>query len=114
MGGGALRLAWLQAVQGGRPGWLPDGIAGQAIAQQAEGRGLGWVLNRNGAASCGPTFSRSSFGHTGFTGTSLWIDPERDLVVALMTNRVYHGRDAEAIIALRPAVHDAICAWVDA
>jgi CubicO group peptidase (beta-lactamase class C family) len=52
--------------------------------------------------------SSRAFGHTGFTGTSLWIDPENDIYVALLTNRVHPTRDNDAIRSIRPAVHDAI------
>jgi len=52
--------------------------------------------------------SARAFGHTGFTGTSLWIDPERDLYVVLLTNRVHPTRANTALAALRPVVHDAI------
>jgi len=76
----------------------PDGIR----------RGLGWQLRSDPHPSCSTAFSLASFGHTGFTGTSLWCDPERDLCVALLANRVYRGRDAAGIIALRPRVHAAI------
>ncbi|RME64720.1 MAG: class A beta-lactamase-related serine hydrolase, partial [Caldilineae bacterium] len=55
-------------------------------------RGLGWLLPSEPNPSCSPAWSPEGFGHTGFTGTSLWCDPERDLCVALLTNRVYHGR----------------------
>ncbi len=108
-------LQWLRAVQGRAADWLPTEIARQAVQSQADGRGLGWVLKTPPPAysSAGALFSPQSFGHTGFTGTSLWIDPRRELVVALLTNRVYYGRDPQAITALRPAVHDAICRWVD-
>jgi len=51
--------------------------------------------------------SPSAIGHTGFTGTSLWIDWERDLYVVLLTNRVYPNRENNAIRAIRPRVHDA-------
>lgn len=71
-------------------------------------RGLGWVLPTKHGASCGSAWSASGFGHTGFTGTSLWCDPERDLAVALLTNRVYWGRDPEPIQLLRERVHSAI------
>jgi CubicO group peptidase (beta-lactamase class C family) len=46
-----------------------------------------------------------AFGHTGFTGTSLWIDPDRALVVAVLTNRVYYGRQPEGIAEFRIAFH---------
>ena len=52
--------------------------------------------------------SAEAFGHTGFTGTSLWLDPVRDAYVALLTNRVHPTRTNEAIRVIRPALHDAI------
>lgn len=101
---------WLDALAG--RGGLPQAIAQEAIKLQAvtgvDRRGLGWVLRTPGSSSSGKYFSDSSFGHTGFTGTSLWIDPEREVVVALMTNRVYLGRQPNAIMELRPKVHDAV------
>lgn len=75
----------------------------------ADCRGWGWVVSRPDSAwlSCGDLFSPGSFGHTGFTGTSLWVDPARELVVALLTNRVHLGRQ-EHIIRLRPRLHNAV------
>jgi CubicO group peptidase (beta-lactamase class C family) len=61
-------------------------------------------------SSCGTRLSPSSIGHTGFTGTSLWIDWERDLYVVFLTNRVYPTRDNQAIREVRPRLHDAIVA----
>jgi CubicO group peptidase (beta-lactamase class C family) len=52
--------------------------------------------------------SPHAFGHTGFTGTSLWIDPENDVYVTLLTNRVHPTRENEAIKQVRRAVHDAV------
>lgn len=54
----------------------------------AEARGLAWQ-GRRGAGSVVPEFSESAFGHTGFTGTSAWIDPGRDRVFVLLTNRIH-------------------------
>jgi len=59
-------------------------------------------------SSSGRYFSAKSFGHTGFTGTSLWIDPQRKLFVILLTNRVHATRFNEKIRQVRPALHDAI------
>ncbi|MCD6289144.1 MAG: serine hydrolase [Anaerolineae bacterium] len=73
-----------------------------------DARGLGWMRRSAAGSSSGRYFSPDSFGHTGYTGTSLWVDPQRQLVVSLMTNRVYYGRDPKAITHFRPAVHDAI------
>jgi CubicO group peptidase (beta-lactamase class C family) len=71
-------------------------------------RGLGFALRLDDPKSSGYSFSERAFGHTGFTGTSLWIDPTRELVVALLTNEVYRGRENRNIAPLRVAVHHAI------
>jgi len=70
-------------------------------------RALGWDTPSQGSSS-GKYFSSSSFGHTGFTGTSLWIDPERDLFVILLTNRVHPTRENQQIHTVRPAFYDAV------
>jgi CubicO group peptidase (beta-lactamase class C family) len=70
-------------------------------------RALGWDTMLP-TSSSGTRLSPRAFGHTGFTGTSLWIDPERDVYVALLTNRVHPTRANDAITRVRPAVHDAI------
>jgi len=72
-------------------------------------RGLGWAIKAHADAAAGDCFSADSYGHLGFTGTSLWIDPTRALVVACLTNRVYPGREKEGIHAFRRALHDTIC-----
>ncbi len=71
-------------------------------------RGLGWALRAREGSSSGRLFGPRSYGHTGFTGTSLWVDPDRELVVVLLTNRVYYGRDPAGIMAFRPRLHDAV------
>jgi CubicO group peptidase (beta-lactamase class C family) len=74
-------------------------------------RGLGWDTMLP-TSSCGTRMSPRTFGHTGFTGTSLWIDPARDLYVVCLTNRVHASDDAEGIRRLRIALHDAVVeAW---
>jgi CubicO group peptidase (beta-lactamase class C family) len=59
-------------------------------------------------SSCGTRLSSSAIGHTGFTGTSLWIDPVKDLYVVILSNRVYPSRTNEGIQSTRRALHDAI------
>jgi CubicO group peptidase (beta-lactamase class C family) len=59
-------------------------------------------------SSCGTKMPASAIGHTGFTGTSLWIDPSHDLYVVILTNRVHPTRDREGIKDVRRALHDAI------
>ena len=77
-------------------------------------RGLGFALwSPDPEASSNP-FSPVTFGHTGFTGTCLWIDPSRALVVALLTNDVYGGRAGRGIAGLRVQIHEAIVERVGA
>lgn len=76
-------------------------------------RGLGFALWSPDPEASGNPFSQAAFGHTGFTGTSLWMDPTRDLVVACLTNRVYYGRDGRGITAFRVALHRAIVQAID-
>jgi CubicO group peptidase (beta-lactamase class C family) len=70
-------------------------------------RALGWDTP-SAESSSGSYFSARSFGHTGFTGTSIWVDPERNLFVILLTNRVNPTRDNPRIGPLRRAVADAV------
>ena len=78
-----------------------------ARAAPASSRALGWDTP-SGRSSAGDYFGEDAFGHTGFTGTSFWVDPELDLFVVLLTNRVNPTRDNRKHIALRRAVHDAV------
>jgi CubicO group peptidase (beta-lactamase class C family) len=73
----------------------------------ASSRALGWDTML-ATSSCGHRLSSEAIGHTGFTGTSLWIDPSQDLYIVLLTNRVHPTRDNDAILEVRPAVHDAV------
>ncbi len=72
-------------------------------ASDASSRALGWDTP-SANSSAGDWFSSRSFGHTGFTGTSLWIDPERDVFLVLLTNRVDPSRDNPLIAPLRRAL----------
>jgi CubicO group peptidase (beta-lactamase class C family) len=76
-------------------------------------RALGWDTMLP-TSSCGTKLSPSAIGHTGFTGTSLWIDWERDFYVVLLTNRVHPTRDNQLIRAVRPRLHDLVAEIVDA
>lgn len=72
-------------------------------------RGLGWgIKSVDSYSSAGSKLSASSFGHTGFTGTSIWVDPENDLFVVLLTNRVHPTRENHKIFAFRQEIHDAV------
>lgn len=74
-------------------------------------RALGWdTPSDSGYSSAGTKLSRASFGHTGFTGTSIWMDPERDLFVILLTNRVNPTRANTKILQVRATVADLVAA----
>ncbi len=94
----------------GRATSLPAGLVHEATREQAFDpvlrRGLGWALKTTDQNSCGALFSKASFGHTGFVGTCVWADPERDLQAVLLTNSVYFGRSDTR--DLRAAFYDAV------
>lgn len=70
-------------------------------------RALGWDTPSPPSQS-GQYFSPGSFGHLGYTGTSLWIDPVRDVSITLLTNRTWPDAQSQAIKQMRPALHDAM------
>ena len=74
---------------------------------EASSRALGWDTP-SGNSSAGDWFSARSFGHTGYTGTSLWIDPERDVFLVVLTNRVNPTRDNQRHVALRRVLADVV------
>ena len=77
--------------------------------QQLSGgtRTLGWAVPTEGGSS-GHFMGPHTFGHTGFTGTSIWIDPDCQLFVVFLTNRVYPTRENQKLAKVRPALHDAV------
>ncbi len=91
--------------------WLATPTMMRAFAARrpvpGSSRALGWDTMLP-TSSCGSRLSASSIGHTGFTGTSLWIDWERDLYVVLLTNRVHPTRTNERFPPMRARIHDAI------
>ena len=86
----------------------PSTVARWTARQRPDAsRALGWDTP-SPQSSAGRFFSLRSFGHTGFTGTSIWADPERELFVVLLTNRVNPTRDNQKIGPLRRAVADVV------
>ncbi len=75
---------------------LPEGSA----------RALGWRTPENEGSSAGDYFSKGSFGHTGFTGTSIWIDPNRKIAIILLTNRVHPTRERGGMYEVRRDFHN--------
>lgn len=96
-------------LRGGVPLVRPPTVAlftrPEPLAQRR--RTMGWDLPSSPSQS-GSYFSPGSFGHLGFTGTSLWIDPGRDLSVAFLTNRTWPDRSGQGIKTVRPQFHDAL------
>jgi len=87
--------------------WEPPSLPG--------GHVLGWdTVAPEGYTSAGRQLSPRSRGHLGFSGCSLWIDPDRAIAVILLTNRIHPRRDDTRIRDLRPALHDAVARAVDA
>ena len=100
---GRVAAWWLQRVVE-REAWrrwtMPCDVPGSS-------RALGWDTMRP-TSSCGPFFSATSFGHTGFTGTSLWIDPVRQTGVVLLSNRVHPSRAGDRMQPFRRRLHSAV------
>jgi len=104
----AFGCAWVSAWHG-RRGALDEEAIRFATAERPGGtHRLGWDGKAKSGSAAGSRMGPRSFGHLGFTGTSLWCDPDRQLVVVLLTNRVAVSDDNAAIRAFRPAFHDAV------
>ncbi|VEN73586.1 conserved hypothetical protein [Candidatus Desulfarcum epimagneticum] len=76
--------------------------------QAGAGRALGFDMPSGETPGCGRRFSKNSLGHLGFTGTSFWMDPAREVIAILLTNRVHPSRENTRIKAFRPKIHDAL------
>jgi CubicO group peptidase (beta-lactamase class C family) len=97
-------------LRGGSPILQPTTVklfTRREASPEGTSRALGWDTPTSPSSS-GAHFSTRSFGHLGFTGTSLWIDPDRQLSVTLLTNRTWPDRSSQAIRKVRRLVHDAI------
>jgi CubicO group peptidase (beta-lactamase class C family) len=97
-------------LNGGRPILRPPTVelfSRRESAPAGTSRGLGWDTP-SAPSQSGKYFSSRSFGHLGYTGTSLWIDADRQLSIALLTNRTWPDCQNQAIKQVRPAFHDAV------
>ncbi|RLB39700.1 MAG: hypothetical protein DRH30_09485 [Deltaproteobacteria bacterium] len=98
----------------GRRGASDEELIRHATAVRPGGtHRLGWDGKTERGSAAGSLIDADAFGHLGFTGTSLWCDPRRQLVVVLLTNRVAISDDNAAIRAFRPAFHDAVISAFD-
>jgi CubicO group peptidase (beta-lactamase class C family) len=97
-------------LNGGAPIVRPETLAVFTLRENSPAgtsRALGWDTP-SAPSQSGKYFSPASFGHLGYTGTSLWIDPERKLSVTLLTNRTWPDCSNQAIREIRPRFHDAV------
>jgi CubicO group peptidase (beta-lactamase class C family) len=104
----AVSGAWLAGYHGDRS-ILDRQLVQEFTTKQSYPRQSSWALGWDtptAPSSSGTHFSPESFGHLGFTGTSLWIDPRRRLEVVLLTNRVHPSRSNDSIRGFRPLIHD--------
>lgn len=80
----------------------------RAIPVKAGDWSLGFMMPTKGSASCGSYFDLASIGHTGFTGTSFWFDKKQDVIVVLLSNRIYPTRKNEVFRSQRPRIHNMV------
>jgi CubicO group peptidase (beta-lactamase class C family) len=98
----------------GRPSPIARAVTEKATARRPDSTLCsGFDRRADVGSSAGSYCSDETFGHLGFTGTSIWCDPERNAVAVLLTNRVCPSRDNLRIRELRPALHDALFRWAD-
>ena len=100
-------------LQGGHPILRPDTVELFTRRHGASSRALGWDTPSTPSQS-GKYFSPRSFGHLGYTGTSVWIDPERRLAIVLLTNRTWPDTKSQLIKQVRPQFHDAVVEALEA
>ena len=102
----------LVACWAGRSEFIPQKIVREFWTRDATVAestwALGWDTPSAQGSSSGRYFSPNAVGHLGFTGTSIWIEPEREIAVSILTNRVHPKRDNQAIREFRPQIHDLI------
>jgi serine-type D-Ala-D-Ala carboxypeptidase len=102
--------AWLRAHRG-QSSILDHDLVRQFTRRRSDVPQTSWALGwdtPSTPSSSGSYFSSESFGHLGYTGTSLWVDPQRELEVVLLSNRVHPSRKNENIREFRPRIHDAV------
>jgi serine-type D-Ala-D-Ala carboxypeptidase len=106
----AITGEWLRAYHG-QPAMLDQDLVREFTKRQAKEGASSWALGwdtPSKPSSAGSRFSAQSFGHLGYTGTSMWIDPVQRLEVVLMSNRVHPSSRNEAIREFRPVIHDLV------
>ncbi|HMS84837.1 MAG TPA: serine hydrolase domain-containing protein [Nitrospira sp.] len=107
----ALTDEWLRAYHG-QPAMLDQDLVREFTRKQLTAGPSSWALGwdtPSAPSSAGSCFSAQSFGHLGYTGTSIWVDPVQRREVVLLSNRVHPTSRNEAIREFRPVIHDLVC-----
>lgn len=109
---------WLRHLaQTGSPSWAKSDVVRTFLKRSVPAKkgdwSLGFMMPTRGSASCGDRFSPRSVGHTGFTGTSFWWDPERDVMAVLLSNRIHPNREHMEFRKWRPVIHNWIMESLD-
>lgn len=113
----ALGQSYLFALQGKDGGLVSQETARQLVKFQQmnswDRRGILFQLRILDTDAHSFALSRGTFGHTGFTGCCMWVDPQRDMVFSLLTNDVYNGRDCRTLGSVRKSIVEALVAAID-
>lgn len=108
---------WLRGVYKGKNKKIKSStlkkFSERAIPQSRGDWGYGFMKPSKKSSSAGEYFNEKSFGHTGFTGTSFWFDPRKDLFVCLLSNRVNPTRKTTGFQRLRPKLHNWIVQYLE-
>ncbi|MBN2497715.1 MAG: beta-lactamase family protein [Deltaproteobacteria bacterium] len=111
-----LAAAWLDAARG-RKSVFDGGLVRRFWSRSSglgSSRALGFDTPSTSDSQAGGRMGPATVGHLGFTGTSVWIDPDRELIIALLTNRINPSRENQAIRGFRPVLHDAVVSEFEA
>ncbi|MCB0421642.1 MAG: serine hydrolase, partial [Bdellovibrionales bacterium] len=104
--GRELRRSYYERGKGLAPSSIVRAYCRRSLPVTVGDWGYGFMKPSRSQSSAGKHFSASSVGHTGFTGTSFWWDPQKDLMIVILSNRVHPSRKNQKFVALRPLIHD--------
>jgi CubicO group peptidase (beta-lactamase class C family) len=107
-----IRDCWL-----GHDPYMPSSLLREAFTRDRtipySSRTIGWDTPAATGSQAGTRFSKNTIGHLGFTGTSMWLDLEKNVHVILLSNRIHPSRENEKIKAFRPLIHDLVLEAVE-
>jgi len=110
-------MSTLNRCYQGDDDFIPQSIVRKFFSRQQitnhSTRALGWDTPSDKGSSSGELLSKTSVGHTGFTGTSIWLDLKRKLLIVLFSNRIHPSRHNQKFLKMRPKIHDTIVIATD-